>query len=237
MSINKLFKKYYFTLVFILSFQLVHSQNYSYKTPSRDGTGKVYLGREISTIMGHLGAPWLERTTRSSEERTDLVVKSVGLKRKDVIADFGAGSGYFTKRLAPLCSLVYAVDIQKEMLKINKNNMMADKINNVAFILGSDKVTNLPNESLDYLIMVDVYHELEFPYEIMQDIYKAMKVNGQVILVEYKKEDPRIMIKPLHKMSVKQVQKEMNYTGFILDRSFDELPMQHMLFFTKKSTK
>ena len=115
--------------------------------------------------------------------------------------------------------------------------MMADKINNVAFILGSDKVTNLPNESLDYLIMVDVYHELEFPYEIMQDIYKAMKVNGQVILVEYKKEDPRIMIKPLHKMSVKQVQKEMNYTGFILDRSFDELPMQHMLFFTKKSTK
>ena len=106
MSINKLLKKYYITLFFILFIQLAHSQNYSYKKPSRDGTGKVYLGREISTIMGHLGAPWLERNSRLSEERTDLVVKSIGLKKNDVIADFGAGSGYYTKRLAPLCSLV-----------------------------------------------------------------------------------------------------------------------------------
>ncbi|MFL3025700.1 MAG: class I SAM-dependent methyltransferase, partial [Candidatus Neomarinimicrobiota bacterium] len=182
-----------------------------------------------------LGAPWLERNSRLSEERTDLVVKSIGLKKNDVIADFGAGSGYYTKRLAPLCSLVYAVDIQREMLKINKNNMMRNKVDNVAFILGSDKVTNLPDQSLDYLIMVDVYHELEYPYEIMQDIHRAMKLNGQVILVEYKKEDPKIMIKPLHKMSVKQVEKEMNYSGFILNHSFNELPMQHMLFFIKKT--
>ena len=235
MAINKLLKKYYITLFFILFIQLAHSQNYSYKKPSRDGTGKVYLGREISTIMGHLGAPWLERNSRLSEERTDLVVKSIGLKNNDVIADFGAGSGYYTKRLAPLCSLVYAVDIQREMLKINKNNMMRNKVDNVAFILGSDKVTNLPDQSLDYLIMVDVYHELEYPYEIMQDIHRAMKLNGQVILVEYKKEDPKIMIKPLHKMSVKQVEKEMNYSDFILNHSFNELPMQHMLFFTKKT--
>ena len=185
--------------------------------------------------MGHLGAPWLERNSRLSEERTDLVVKSIGLKKNDVIADFGAGSGYYTKRLAPLCSLVYAVDIQREMLKINKNNMMRNKVDNVTFVLGSDKVTNLPDQSLDYLIMVDVYHELEYPYEIMQDIHRAMKLNGQVILVEYKKEDPKIMIKPLHKMSVKQVEKEMNYSGFILNHSFNELPMQHMLFFTKKT--
>ena len=235
MMINKSLKKYYITLFFILFFQTAYSQNYSYKKPSRDGTGKVYLGREISTIMGHLGAPWLERNSRLSEERTDLVVKSIGLKKNDVIADFGAGSGYYTKRLAPLCSLVYAVDIQREMLKINKNNMMRNKVDNVAFILGSDKVTNLPDQSLDYLIMVDVYHELEYPYEIMQDIHRAMKLNGQVILVEYKKEDPKIMIKPLHKMSVKQVEKEMNYSGFILNHSFNELPMQHMLFFTKKT--
>ena len=235
MIINKSLKKYYITLFFILFFQTAYSQNYSYKKPSRDGTGKVYLGREISTIMGHLGAPWLERNSRLSEERTDLVVKSIGLKKNDVIADFGAGSGYYTKRLAPLCSLVYAVDIQREMLKINKNNMMMNKVENVAFILGGDKVTNLPGESLDYLIMVDVYHELEYPYEIMQDIHRAMKLNGQVILVEYKKEDPKIMIKPLHKMSVKQVEKEMNFSGFILNHSFNELPMQHMLFFTKKT--
>ena len=112
---------------------------------------------------------------------------------------------------------------------------MRNKVDNVAFILGSDKVTNLPDQSLDYLIMVDVYHELEYPYEIMQDIHRAMKLNGQVILVEYKKEDPKIMIKPLHKMSVKQVEKEMNYSDFILNHSFNELPMQHMLFFTKKT--
>ena len=111
--------------------------------------------------------------------------------------------------------------------------MKRKEIKNVNFILGGEKVTNLPKESIDYLIMVDVYHELEFPYEIMQDIYRAMKHDGKVVLVEYRKEDPKVMIKPLHKMSIMQIRKEMNNSGFELNSSFKGLPRQHMLFFNK----
>jgi ubiquinone/menaquinone biosynthesis C-methylase UbiE len=185
--------------------------------------------------MGHMGAPWLDRKSREIEERPDLVINALGLNSSDVVADFGAGSGYFTEKIAPLCSLVYAVDIQREMIDINLRKMKSKGITNVNFILGAEKITNLPKESIDYLIMVDVYHELEFPYEIMQDIYRAMKQNGNIVLVEYRKEDPKVMIKPLHKMSINQIRKEMKNSGFELNRSFKALPRQHMLFFIKKA--
>ena len=223
-------KCYWLLIVFVSS---LLGQDYTYIKASRDGTGKIYLGREISTIMGHMGAPWLDRTSREIEERPDLVINALNLISSDVVSDFGAGSGYFTQKIAPLCSLVYAVDIQSEMIDINKRKMQSKGIRNVNFILGAEKTTNLPKESIDYLIMVDVYHELEFPYEIMQDVYRAMKYNGKVVLVEYRKEDPKIMIKPLHKMSIKQIRKEMRNSGFELNRSFQGLPRQHMLFFNK----
>ena len=223
-------KCYWLLIVFVSS---LLGQYYTYIKASRDGTGKIYLGREISTIMGHMGAPWLDRTSREIEERPDLVINSLNLISSDVVSDFGAGSGYFTQKIAPLCSLVYAVDIQSEMIDINKRKMQSKGIRNVNFILGAEKITNLPKESIDYLIMVDVYHELEFPYEIMQDVYRAMKYNGKVVLVEYRKEDPKIMIKPLHKISIKQIRKEMRNSGFELNRSFQGLPRQHMLFFNK----
>jgi len=219
--------------VIIFTFSLALSQNYRFVHPSRDGIGKVYLGREISGIMGHLGADWLERNSRITEERPDLVIEAMKLKTNLFVADFGAGSGYFTKRIAPLCSLVYAVDIQKEMLVLNKKNMIKHGINNSLIVLGSNKETNLPDLSIDILIMVDVYHELEFPYEIMVDIHRAMKKKGKVILVEYKKEDPKVRIKPLHKMSLKQIKKEMVKIGFVLSSSYEKLPKQHMLFFQK----
>ena len=180
--------KRFYLIIFLISY--IYSQNYTYVKPSRDGIGKIYMGREISKIMGHRGAGWLERSSREYEERPDLVIKALELGKSDIVADFGAGSGYFTKRLAPLCSLVYAIDIQKEMININKGQMNEAGIKNVLFILGNEKETNLPKESIDYLIMVDVYHELEFPYEIMKDIYSSMKNNGKVVLVEYRKEDP-----------------------------------------------
>ena len=223
--------KRYSLLVLIVS--LLFGQDYTYVKSSRDGIGKVYLGREISGIMGHMWASWLDRASREIEERPDLVINALGLNRNDVVADFGAGSGYFTEKIAPLCSLVYAVDIQREMIDLNKRKMKRKKIKNVNFILGDEKVTNLPKESIDYLIMVDVYHELEFPYEIMQDIYRAMRHDGKVLLVEYRKEDPKVMIKPLHKMSVKQIRKEMNNSGFELNSSFEWLPRHHMLFLIK----
>lgn len=225
-------KRSWLLVVFISS---LLAQDYTYVKASRDGTGKTYLGREISSIMGHMGAPWLDRESRKIEERPDLVINALGLNSSDVVADFGAGSGYFTEKIAPLCSLVYAVDIQREMIDINQRKMKSKGITNVNFILGAKKITNLPKESIDYLIMVDVYHELEFPYEIIQDIYRAMKQNGNIVLVEYRKEDPKVMIKPLHKMSINQIQKEMKNSGFELNRSFKALPRQHMLFFIKKA--
>ena len=124
-------KRLYLT-IFLISF--IYSQNYTYVKPSRDGIGKIYMGREISGIMGHRGAGWLERSSRGYEERPDLVIKALKLGKSDIVADFGAGSGYFTKRLAPLCSLVYAVDIQKEMININKGQMNEAGIKNVLFI-------------------------------------------------------------------------------------------------------
>ena len=223
-------KRYWLLVVFV---SLLLGQDYTYVKSSRDGIGKVYLGREISGIMGHMGASWLDRASREIEERPDLVINALGLNRNDVVADFGAGSGYFTEKIAPLCSLVCAVDIQSEMIELNKRKMKSKEIKNVNFILGGEKVTNLPKESIDYLIMVDVYHELEFPYEIMQDIYRAMKHDGKVVLVEYRKEDPKVMIKPLHKMSIMQIRKEMNNSGFELNSSFEGLQRQHMLFFNK----
>ena len=225
-------KRSWLLVVFISS---LLAQDYTYVKASSDGTGKIYLGREISSIMGHMGAPWLDRESRKIEERPDLVINALGLNSSDVVADFGAGSGYFTEKIAPLCSLVYAVDIQREMIDINQRKMKSKGITNVNFILGAKKITNLPKESIDYLIMVDVYHELEFPYEIIQDIYRAMKQNGNIVLVEYRKEDPKVMIKPLHKMSINQIQKEMKNSGFELNRSFKALPRQHMLFFIKKA--
>ena len=221
------------SLVILLT-SFLFSQEYTYTKPSRDGTGKYFLGREISTIMGHMGASWLDRSSREKEERPDLVIKALNLDKTQIVADFGAGSGYFTHRIASKCSLVYAVDIQQEMLVLNKKKMEEKNIKNVIFTLGAEKNTNLPKESIDYLIMVDVYHELEFPYEIMRDIYGVLKNNGKVVLVEYMQEDPKIMIKPLHKMSVKQIRKEMEYSGFELSQSYKKLPRQHMLFFNKK---
>ena len=221
-------------LYFIILFQsLIISQTYSFHEPSFDGIGKSYFHREISKVMGHQGANWLERSSRKSEEHPSKVVNNLNLKLTDIVADFGSGSGYFTRKIAPLCSLVYAVDIQEEMHAINKDFLSKNIINNVEFIIGGYKTTNLPLSKIDLLLMVDVYHELEFPHEIMRDIYDKLKPSGNLVLVEYRGEDEELMIKPLHKMSEKQIALEMESVGFFLERNLDILPRQHMLFFKK----
>ena len=206
--------------------------------PSRDGIGKVYQGREISHVMGHLGADWLERPERQYEERPDLLIKALGIKPGDTIADIGAGSGYFTRRLAAETGdggRVLAVDIQPEMLRILKQNLEQEGIRNVKMIRGTEKVPNLPEASVDLVLMVDVYHEFSYPHEMMTAIREALKPDGIVVWVEYRLEDPRVPIKLLHKMSKKQVQKEATYQGFEWVRSFEGLPRQHLLFFKKAS--
>ena len=209
------------------------AQSYTYKSPSRDGIGKIYQGREISKVMGHLGASWLERSSRANEESPNLAVDLLDLKKDMIIADFGAGTGYFTSKLARKCSIVYAVDIQQEMLDLNAKQMRNKNINNVKFILGLTDRTGLPKNSLDLVILVDVYHELENPLEIMNDINSSLNQTGKVALIEYRKEDPTVPIKPLHKMSVEQVVKEMRQVNLKLHSNIQELPRQHMVIFSK----
>ena len=212
---------------------LGQAQSYTYKSPSRDGIGKIYQGREISKVMGHLGASWLERSSRANEESPNLAVDLLDLKKDMIVADFGAGTGYFTSKLARKCSIVYAVDIQQEMLDLNAKQMRNKNINNVKFILGFTDRTGLPKNSLDLVILVDVYHELENPLEIMNDIKSSLNQTGKVALIEYRKEDPTVPIKPLHKMSVEQVVKEMSQVNLKLHSNIQELPRQHMLIFSK----
>ena len=150
-----------------------------------------------------------------------------------LVADLGAGTGYFTSKMAPKCSVVYAVDIQQEMLDLNAKQMSKKGIKNVEFILGSINQTRLPKNTLDLVLLVDVYHELENPYEIMNDIKLALNDSGKVVLIEYRKEDPSVPIKPLHKMGIDQMIKEMNFIGLKLHRNIQKLPIQHMLIFSK----
>lgn len=212
---------------------MVWTQSYSFQTPTRDGIGKKYQGREISKVMGHLGASWLERSTRIDEENPNLAIDLLQLRKDMLVADLGAGTGYFTSKMAPKCSVVYAVDIQQEMLDLNAKQMSKKGIKNVEFILGSNNQTGLPKNTLDLVLLVDVYHELENPYEIMNDIKLALNDSGKVVLLEYRKEDPSVPIKPLHKMSIDQMIKEMNFIGLKLHMNIQKLPIQHMLIFSK----
>ena len=209
------------------------SQDYILKAPSRDGIGKFYQGREISKIMGHFGANWLERQSRSKEENPQLAVELLELKKNMVVADFGAGTGYFTSQLATRCSLVFAVDIQPEMILLNKKNMLSKNIHNVKYIINTAKDVKLPKNSIDMILLVDVYHELEFPYEVLKGMKNSLKSDGRIVLLEYRAEDPNVPIKPLHKMSVNQISKEMNFVGMKLSINIQELPRQHMLVFSK----
>ena len=219
--------------IFIFINSIIICQHYSYSDASPDGIGKIYHEREISKVMGHLGAPWLERYSRKNEEKPDLAVDLLQLKKDMVVADLGAGTGYFTYRMAQKCSIVYAVDIQQEMLDLNAKQMKKKNINNVKFILGTKDKTRLPANSFDLVLLVDVYHELEYPYEIMKNIKQSLNDSGKVVLLEYRKEDPNVPIKPLHKMSIDQVVKEMNFIGLNLHLNIKKLPRQHMLVFSK----
>lgn len=210
--------------------------NYQYKKlHSRDGIGKFYLGREIAKVMGHQEMLWLERPGREREESPQQVVENLDLRPQDVVADIGAGTGYFSFRIAKLVpqGKVYAADIQQEMLNVIEFLKQEDKVENVTTILGEEKSPNLPNESIDLALMVDTYHELAYPQEMMEEIVKSLKPKGRVVLVEYRWENPLIQIKALHKMTENQVKKEMQNVGLVWQKTEEFLPQQHLLFFQK----
>ena len=210
---------------------------YQYRSiHSPDGIGKFYMGREIAQVMGHTAAMWLERPSREAEEQPTKLVNELELKPTDVVADIGAGTGFFSFRIAKKIpsGKVLAVDIQPEMLDMIEFLKKENNITNVEPILGTIKNPNLPPNSVDLALMVDAYHEFSYPNEMMQGIVKGLKQSGKVVLVEYRKENPFILIKGLHKMSQQQARKEMQAVGlqWLGTKSF--LPTQHVMVFEKK---
>ena len=204
-----------------------------------NGIGKFYMGREIAYVMGFSGALWLERNTREKEERLSLMVKSLKLKPGDVVADIGAGSGVISMLMADQLlpdGQVMAVDIQDEMLKRLQTRCEKAGIENIIPVKGNEKSPQLKPETIDLAIMVDVYHEFEFPYEMMQNISNAMKPGGRVVLVEYRMEDPTVPIKLVHKMTENQARKELEQPGLGLTwtETIGVLPWQHILVFTRQ---
>ena len=204
---------------------------------SPDGIGKFYLGREIAQVMGHQAADWLERPTREEEEKTQLLVDSLGVKPGDVVADIGAGTGYFSRRLSKKVGekgAILAVDIQPEMLALLTNEMARLNITNVKPFLGTITDPKLPSASVDLALMVDVYHEFSHPFEMIDRISKSLKPVGRVAFVEFRGEDPEVPIKPLHKMTEAQVRKEMSRHALQWIQTIEVLPRQHIIIFKRQ---
>ena len=211
--------------------------NYIFKRGDYNGIGKWYMGREIAYVMGFEGIGWLERSEREEEEDVSKLIKNMRIKPNDIVADIGAGSGYHTFKIAALTKngFVYAVDIQPEMLMVIEETKETGKIKNIETILGTEKSIQLPSNSVDKILMVDVYHEFNFPAEIIVSIKKALKPNGELFLIEYRSEDSSVPIKEIHKMSEKQAIKEMEAAGFRLKKNITNLPWQHCMVFVKKN--
>jgi len=201
-----------------------------------NGVNKWYLGREIAHFMGPGGIPWLDRPEREDEEQPAKVIEALELKGGEVIADVGAGSGYFTFRLAPKVGekgKILAVEIQDEMIAELKKRIDKNKVTNVETVKCTESDPRLPEAGVDIVLMVDVYHEIAFPYEVMTAIRKALKPGGRMVFIEYRKEDPKVPIKEVHKMSIEQLKKEMAVVGLDHVKTVDTLPRQHIAIFGK----
>lgn len=209
---------------------------YGQMTATYDGIGKTYYGREIAHVMGFGGARWLERDERQEEENTALAISKLPITASSVVADIGSGTGYYTFRIAPKVpqGKVYTVDVQDESVQFLQKKARQLGLENVEVVKGDAQSPNLPENSVDLAIMVDVYHELEFPHEMLQALSKSLKADGKILLLEYRAEDPSIPIKKLHKLSVAQANKEMAANGFKLVQRGDFLPIQHFLVYQKE---
>ena len=211
---------------------------YTFKIDDPNGIGKWYMGREIASVMGFQGMEWLERPEREAEENVSTLLKNMNIQPGDTVADIGAGSGYHVFRMAPMANNghIYAVDIQAEMLQAIQSKKKNRNITNVEIVLSTEKSINLPDNSVDKVLLVDVYHEFNHPYEMMQSIKKALRPNGKVYLIEYRGEDLRVPIKKVHKMTEKQAVREMKAAGFKLSQNLNNLPWQHCMIFIKSSS-
>jgi ubiquinone/menaquinone biosynthesis C-methylase UbiE len=221
-----------------------------------NGSGKFYLGREIAQVMGQEVADWLERPEREKEERTDLLLPALKLKPGDAVADIGCGSGYYTRRLAKIVGgpltrpsatlspsdgerdgvrgIVYAVEIQQEMLDLLTNKLAAEKIFNVKPVLGTTTDPKLPGAAVDLILMVDVYHEFDHPFEMVEAMCQALKPGGRIVFVEFRGEDPEVPINKVHKMTEAQVRQEMSLHPLDWVETISTLPQQHIIVFRRR---
>jgi SAM-dependent methyltransferase len=193
-------------------------------------------GRRIAGVMGIGGADWLERSEREIEEMPETALDKIGIREGMTVADVGAGVGYFTVRLGQRVGptgKVYAVDVQPEMLSIMKQRAAKAKLKNIVPILGSESDPKLPPASADLILLVDVYHEFSQPQKMLERMRDALKNDGRLILLEYRKEDPHIPVRSEHKMSVAEAKAELEAEGFRLEKVLSDLPRQHILIFRK----
>lgn len=212
----------------VVTVVLVHAQD--------DGRHPV-SGRFFANTMSAAGAPWLDRSEREDEEAPKKAIGLLGLKAGDVVADVGAGSGYFTLQMAERVGpsgRVYASDIQQAMLDIIRRKLARTSLTNVTLVLGNDDDPKLPPNTIDMALMVDVYHELHQPQAVLKQIRAALKPDGRLILLEYRAEDPKVPIQTLHKMSIATAKQEVEHEGFVLSQVKHDLPWQHLLVFTKQ---
>lgn len=197
---------------------------------------KFYQGREIAPTMSHLGAKWLIRNSREREEACEKLLKVLGVKPGMVVCDMGCGNGFYSLKLAKLVGKkgrVLAVDIQPQMLSLLKKRLDADGLKNVQPVLGTLIDPKLPKGGVDLILLVDVYHEFSYPQQMLRAMRASLKPSGQIVLVEYRLEDRKVPIKRLHKMSKKQILKEIPANGYKLVRQYDKLPWQHVMFFAR----
>jgi FkbM family methyltransferase len=193
------------------------------------------MGRQIAHVMSHYGISWLERPEREQEEGSSILMKNLALKPEMVVADIGAGSGYYSVRMARLVDKgkVYAVDVEAQMIRYMEKRISTEKISNIIPLRCTEQSARLPRSSVDVMLLVDVYHEFSYPYEMGRSMLDGLKPGGRLFLVEYRMEDPEVPIKTVHKMSEAQAIKELTAAGFLFERNLTNLPWQHCLVFRK----
>jgi FkbM family methyltransferase len=223
-------------IVFLfLAHAAIGQQRYINKSGDPNGIDKWYMGRQIAQVMSHYGIDWLERPEREYEENTSLLLKNLNLKPGMNIADIGAGSGYYSSLLSKRIGngKVFAVDVEPEMIAYLNERIKQEELPNIITVLGTEKSVALPPSSMDMMLLVDVYHEFSFPYEMGLSMFNSLKPNGKLVLVEFRSEDASVPIKEIHKMTESQAVKELKMAGFQLEKNIQNLPWQHCMIFIK----
>lgn len=225
-----------FTLFLAVSLCTLGQDRYKIRAGDPNGINKWYMGRQIAHVMSHYGIDWLEREEREMEENTSLLLKNLAVKPGMVVADIGAGSGYHSALLSKMVGTgkVFAVDVEPEMIAYLNARIKQEKLSRIVPILSTEQKVSLPENTIDMMLLVDVYHEFSFPYEMALSMRAALKPGGKLVLVEFRAEDPTVPIKTIHKMSEAQAIKEFKAAGFAFDKNIDNLPWQHCMVFTKQ---